>query len=44
MRHFESELEKIAYDEYSDILDKKDEEIEEKSIKTKNNELSVYDD
>lgn len=49
MRHIEREIDKLVYDEYGDILDKKDEEIEAKEeeiktqakeIKSKNNEIN----
>lgn len=46
MRHIEKEIDKIVYDEYGDILDKKDEEIEAKNqvIKSKNDEIKRYKD
>ena len=31
MRHFESEIQKLVYDEYGEELDKKDETIEKQS-------------
>ena len=41
MRHIENELHKLVYDEYGDILDAKDKEIEEKNkkIKTQNKKI-----
>ena len=36
MRHIENELHKLVYDEYGDILDAKDKEIEEKNKKLEN--------
>ena len=43
MRHIENELHKLVYDEYGDILDAKDKEIEEKNkkIKTQTKELKT---
>lgn len=35
MRQFESELQKLVYDEYGDELDKKDQEIKEKDQEIK---------
>ena len=42
MRHIEREIDKLVYDEYGDILDKKDEEIEakEEEIKTQAKEIN----
>ena len=41
MRHIENELHKLVYDEYGDIHDAKDKEIEEKNkkIKTQNKKI-----
>ena len=41
MRHIENELHKLVYDEYGDILDAKDKEIEEKNkkLETQNKKL-----
>ena len=36
MRHIENEIGKLVYDEYGDILDAKDKEIEEKNKKLEN--------
>ena len=43
MRHIENEIDKLVYDEYGDILDAKDKEIEEKNkkIKTQTKELKT---
>ena len=35
MRHFESEIQKLVYDEYGEELDKKDETIEKQSKELK---------
>ena len=45
MRKIEKEIHKLVYDEYGDVLDAKDKEIENKNkeIKNKNNELQVKD-
>lgn len=45
MRHIENEIEKLVYDEYGDILDKKDEELEarEKEITRLKNTNKEYE-
>lgn len=45
MRHIEKEIHKIVYDEYGNVLDAKDEEIEAqaKTIQSKNNEIKSKD-
>ena len=44
MRHIEKEIDKLVYDEYGDILDKKDKKIETQAnkIKTQANEIKEY--